>query len=593
VRAGDEDASPSGTGREGPPQLLTRVLASALPDDPRGRSILGDLAEEWHERPAGLRRTTWYLFEVLGLTTRYLFVRRRLFGVRSGTHMTFDALLGDLRHATRLFRKRPVFTFAAVAALALGIGANTAIFSVVDAVLLRPLPFPDADRLVSIVQQWPQGTVNIASPSEFEFVRRYTTTVRDLAAFRPAPMNYTGGGEPVQIHAQEVTADFFRLFGLRTILGRSFSPREDTPGAGRFAILSKRMWQERLHADPSIVGKSISIGGDPYTVVGVLDDFSFEDLGGTPDVIVPLQIDPSTDDAGGYLEVAARLTPGVTLAQASAAVRSSTEAYKSQFPKALPAEDYFDVVSMGDGLVAKDARESLYVLLGAVALVLLIACANVANLLLAHATGRRRELAIRAALGGSRGRIVRQLLSESILLALAGGGLGCVLGAVGIHLLLAVDTAGLPRVGAQGARVTMDWRVLAFTLGVSLLTAILFGLFPSLNAARTDLSATFNEGSVRAGSGTRHSRARGLFVVTETSLAVVLLVGSGLLIRTLVALGDVDPGFDAHGVLVLTTTGRRFTTAAAEAQVIRDATHRVEAVPGVEKAGTTCCVPLD
>jgi putative ABC transport system permease protein len=504
-----------------------------------------------------------------------------------------DTLLQDVTHAVRLFRKQPGFTFAAVAALALGIGANTAIFSVVDAVLLKPLPFPAPQQMVLLGLHSPQGDGYTSSPARFEFLRHQTATVQDVAAFTTGFENYTGGDFPVQLRSAQVSADFFRLFGLRPVLGRTFTGQEDLPNAGDFAVITKSLWRQRFHGDPAIVGKAISLGGDPYTVVGVVDDFSFDDFGGTPEVIVPFQFDPNTTAHGQYFLVGARLKPGVTVQQASAALQHATGAFDAQFPNVLGPKVTFTAASMGGVLVA-NARKSLFVLMGAVGFVLLIACANVANLLLAHAAGRRREIAIRSALGGSRGRIVRQLLTESILLALAGGAVGLAIGMVGMRALLAVSTAGLPRLGAHGARVMLDWRVLAFTLAVALGTGIVFGLLPALSAARTDLAATFNEGSARAGSGFRQNRARSAFIVTEIALALVLLVGSALFIRTVVALGNVDPGFDAHNVLTMrmSLTGARFATTAAVAQTIRDGVERVEAVPGVEKASATCCVPL-
>jgi putative ABC transport system permease protein len=504
-----------------------------------------------------------------------------------------ETTLRDLKHAVRMFRKSPAFTFAAVAALALGIGANTAIFSVVDAVLLRPLPYPAPEHMVLFGVRSPQGQNMAASPAKFEFWRRQTAVAGDVAAFTTGYMNYTAGAEPEQLKSAQVSAGFFRLFGARTLIGHEFTDQQDSPNAGHFAIISKQLWLRRFAADPQIVGTSISLGGDPYTVVGVLDDFSFSDFGPTPEVYVPFQFDPNTTDQEHYFTVGGRLEPGVTVAGANAELQHATPEFAAAFPHAIDKNSAFFVVPMGDALVA-NARTSLYVLLGAVGFVLLIACANVANLLLAQAAGRRREIAIRTALGGSRGRIVRQLLTESVLLALVGGGLGLVLGAVGIKALLSVNTAGLPRIGPAGAGVTMDWTVLVFTLVVSLGTGVLFGLIPALSSARADLSAAFNEGGARAGSGFRQNKARSVFIVTEIALALVLLVGSALLIRTAVALGHVDPGFDAHDVVTMrmSLTGQRFATTEAVALAIRDGVQRVEAIPGVEIASATCCVPL-
>ena len=504
-----------------------------------------------------------------------------------------ETILRDLKHAVRLFRKSPGFVFAAVAALALGIGANTAIFSVVDAVLLKPLPYPAPERMVLLGVKSPQGQNLAGSPAKFEYWQKQTSVIQDVAAFNTGFVNYTGGRFPEQFKSADVSANFFRLFGARTVVGRPFTEQEDQPNAGHFAVISNGLWRRQFNRDPQIVGKSISLGGDPYTVTGVLDQFDFSDFGATPDVIMPFQFDPNTTDQGHYFTVGGRLKPGVTLAQASAELGHATAQYSAAFPNAIGKGGAFYAVGMGDALVA-NARKSLYVLLGAVGFVLLIACANVANLLLAQATGRKREIAIRAALGGSRARIVSQLLTESVMLALAGGVLGLVLGALGIRALLSVNTAGLPRIGEHGAGVGMDWRVLVFTLVVALGTGIVFGLVPALASSRTDLAETFKEGGSRTGSGFRHNKARSVFIVTEIALALVLLVGSALLIRTDLALSNVDPGFDARHVLTMrmSLTGERWATTEAVALAVRDGMQRVEAIPGVELASATCCVPL-
>jgi predicted permease len=507
--------------------------------------------------------------------------------------MITETLLKDLKHAVRMFRKSPAFTFAAVAALALGIGANTAIFSVVDAVLLRPLPYPAPNRMVLFGVGSPQGRGVAASPAKFAHWRRETAVVQDVAAFNTGFMNYTGGQFPEQLKSAQVSASFFQLFGARTVLGRTFTAEEDLPNAGHYVVISKALWQHRFDSDAQVLGKSISLGGDPYTVVGVLGDFSFSDLGTTPDVLVPFQLDPNATDHAHYFTVAGRLRPGVTLAKANAELERSTKEFRAAFPNAIAENSAFYVVPIGEALVA-NVRKSLYVLLGAVGFVLLIACANVANLLLAQAAGRKREIAIRTALGGSRGRIIKQLLTESVLLSLTGGVLGLVLGAVGIRALLAVNTAGLPRIDESGSMVRMDWRVLLFTLIVSLVTGILFGLIPALTSARADLSATFKEGSTRSGSGFRQNKARSVLIVTEIALALVLVVGSALLIRTVVALGRVNPGFDAHNVLTMRMSfgEQRFATSMAVEQAVRDGVQRVKTIPGVELASATCCVPL-
>jgi predicted permease len=508
--------------------------------------------------------------------------------------LMIDALSKDLKHALRMLRRSPGFTFAAVAALALGIGANTAIFSVVNAVLLRPLAYPDPDRLVLFGVTTPRGSNSAGSPAKFEHWHRQTTVVQDVAAFNTGYVNYTGGTFPEQLTSGKVSADFFHLLGARTLRGRVFTPAEDLPNAGYFVVLSKSFWQRRFNGDPQIVGKTISLNAEPHNVVGVLDDFSIVELTGTtPDVWIPFQFDPNTTDQGHYFTVIGRLKPGVTLEQANAGLRQSTDEFRAAFPNTLQAKDVFGVQLVGEALVA-NVRRSLLMLVGAVIFVLLIACANVANLLLARAAGRKREIAIRTALGASRSRIVRQLLTESVLMALAGGVIGLALGVLGIRALLAVNTAGLPRIGRDGAGVGMDWRVLGFTLAVSVTTGILFGLIPALSTSRADLSATFKEGGGRSGSGFRQNKARSVFIVTEVALALVLLVGSALFIRSAIALGGVDPGFDATNVVTMrmALTDPQYQSATAVEQTVRNAVERLKGVPGVEIASATCCVPL-
>jgi predicted permease len=508
--------------------------------------------------------------------------------------MLIDSLLKDLKHAFRMLRQSPGFTFAAIAALALGIGANTAIFSVVNAVLFRPLPYPEPERLMLFEAVAPQGRNTGGSPAKFEFWRRQTATVEDVAAYNTSFMNYTGGAVPEQLKSAQVSADFFRLFGARMLQGRTFTEQEDLPSAGKFVVLSKPLWQRRFDSDPAIVGKTISLSGEPHVVVGVLSDFSFTEISGTnPDVWVPFQFDPTTTDQGHYFTAVGRLKAGATVAGAQAALKQSSDAFRAAYPTALGPKESFSVEPLGEALVA-NVRQSLYVLAGAVSFVLLIACANVANLLLARAAGRKREIAIRTALGGSRGRIIRQLLTESVVLSVAGGALGLVIGMLGIRGLLAVNTAGLPNVGENGSAVGVDWRVLGFTLLVSLGTGIIFGLIPAVTSSRADLSATFKEGGGRAGSGFRQNKARSMFVVIEVALALVLLVGSALLIRTTEALGHVDPGFDAKNVLTMrmSLTGPQFQTSSGVEQTIRNAVERLKAIPGVELASATCCVPL-
>jgi putative ABC transport system permease protein len=506
-----------------------------------------------------------------------------------------DELLTDLRYTIRTLMKAPAFTLAAVAALTLGIGANTAIFSVVNAVLLKPVNAPEPDRIVTFMNTSPQGSGPGASPAKFMHWRRQADVVQDVSAYRSNIVNYTGGDVPEQLRAGQVSADFFRLFGVPTLHGRTFSEEEDRPNVGKTVVLTHGLWVRRFGGDTTMLGKPIALGGEPFTVIGVLSpSFDVEIFDGVPELFVPFQFDPNTGDQGHYFGVAGRLKPGVTLEQAKARVQLSAEEYKTTYPNALGPNGGFSVERMRDVLV-RSVRSTLLVLAGAVSFVLLIACANVANLLLVRATGRRREIAVRAALGAGRSRIMRQLLTESIVLSLVGGVLGLVLGVAGIRALLSINTANLPRVGEHGALVAVDWRVAAFAMIVSLTTGVLFGLIPAIQGSRADLSATLKESAGRSGTGFRQNKARAILVVVEVALALVLLVGSALLIRTSVALASVDPGFDTTNVLTMKMSlqSPRFFAADAVERLVRDGVARLRAVPGVEDASAACCVPLE
>jgi predicted permease len=506
-----------------------------------------------------------------------------------------ETFVQDVKHSVRLLWQQRGFTIAAVAALTLGIGTNTAIFSVVNSVLLKPAPFPEPDRLVLFLLTSPGGSGAGASPTKFQHWREQTTVVEDVAAFRTGVVNLTGNGFPEQLQSAQVSEAFFRLFGATPIRGRTFTPDEDLPKAPKVVVLSHGFWARRFGSDPDIIGKTISLGGDPHQVIGVVrPGFDFRDFGLPPDVFVPFQLDPHPTDQGHYFTAAGRLKPGVTVDQANARVKVSAEDFRRKYPNALPANNGFGVQPIREALV-NNVRSSLWILTGAVSFVLLIACANVANLLLARAVGRRREIAIRAAIGAGRGRIIRQLLTESLLIALAGGVAGAALGVVGIQALLRVNTANLPRVGADGVLVAVDWRVLAFTILVAGVTGILFGLIPALQSSRPDLAATLKESGGRSGTGFRQNKARTVLVVTEVALAVVLLVGSALLIRTSMALAAVNPGFDAENVLTMrmSLNGPQYTKSLAVDQLVTQGVQRLRAIPGVVSATAGCCVPMD
>ncbi|HTV58880.1 MAG TPA: ABC transporter permease [Verrucomicrobiae bacterium] len=507
-----------------------------------------------------------------------------------------ETLWQDVRYAVRLLMRSPGFAAVAVLTMALGIGANTAIFSVVNTVLLQPMNYPHPERLVELELSSPQGNGDTTSIPKFIVWREQTQVFDSVAAydFSGPGINLTGGDRPEQVKGIHASADYFRVFGAPLAIGRTYTRDEDRPGGPNVVVISNGLWHSRYGGDPGIIGRSIELGGAPFTVIGVLGGaFRTE----SPiDVWIPLRADPNSTDQGHYLRATARLKPGVTLAQAQAAMRLAADEFRRKFPN-LPImgpKDTFTAVAYRDSVIG-DVRKGLLLLFGAVGFVLLIACANVANLLLARATIRKREIAIRAALGAGRRRIILQLLTESVLISLAGGVLGLVLGYAGVRTLLAMNAGGIPRIGETGSHVALDGSVLAFTLVISVLTGIVFGLIPAFGASRSDLSVTLRESGSRAGTSLRHNKARSSLVVTEIALALVLLAGAALLIRTFAALEGVSPGFDVRDILTMemSLNGERFDKAAGVDQLEREGRQRLESLPGVETAAMTCCLPLE
>src|SRR6202522_2999022 len=502
----------------------------------------------------------------------------------------------DLKYSLRMLIANPAFTITAIAALALGIGANTAIFTVVNTVLLKPLDYPEPDRLVQFLNIDPDASSHFASPTNFLNWKDQTSVLQDVAAYDDAGPGFNlTGAVPELVHGIHVSRDYFALFGAPVMLGRTFNQQEDSPNGGKVVVISYGLWKRKFGGNPNIAGTSISLGDESYIILGVTGKSFVTDP--EADLWLPFQFDPNTTNQGHYFLVAGRLKPGVTLAQANAQLKIAAAQFRRRYPDAVAAMDprgTFGTQRLRDHVVA-GARSSLLVLLGAVGFVLLIACANVANLLLVRATGRKREFAIRAAVGAGRARIIRQLLTESIVLSITGGVLGLILGYAGVRALLAVSPAGLPRVGENGAAVGLDWRLFLFTLGISLSTATLFGLFPAIEASRVDLHTTLKESSNRSGTGFRQSKMRSLLVIGEVSLALVLLIGAALLIRTFIALRQVNPGFDPRNVLTLemSLTGDQFKKTAGVAQVSHDGRERLNAIPGVEISAFTCCLPLE
>jgi predicted permease len=505
-----------------------------------------------------------------------------------------DHFLQDARYALRILRKSPGFALVAVLALALGIGANSAVFSVVNGVLLRPLPFAEPDRLVRIFGNFrAMGLERIStSVPEYQDYRQVPRVLTSVAAFTDADVTLTGQDVPERLRAIVGSASFLPTLGVSPSMGRHFSEEEETEGRDRVVILTHRLWRGRFGANPSILGTSLTLDGQPFTVVGVLPA-GFEYPQGT-DVYLPFAPTPNqlSPNARGsrFLDIVARLKPGVT---EEAAQRDMdrvagvlTEANPGNYSGTSPWT--ISVVSMEEQTVGR-VRSTLWVLLGAVGFVLLIACTNVANLQIARAAARGREISIRAALGAGRRRLVTQFLTESLVLSIAGGALGLLLAMWGMDALLSLVGDGLPR----SEEVRLDGRVVLFTAGVSVLTGLLFGLVPALQASRADLHSAMREGS--KGSGGRSSgRVRGVLVVSQVALALVLLVGAGLFLRSFMELQGVDAGFEPEGVLTarLSLPQERYGEPSQRAAAMREFLSRAQGVPGVEAAGLATLLPL-
>ncbi len=506
-----------------------------------------------------------------------------------------ENLWRDLRFVARSLKKTPGFTAIAVIVIAVGIGVNTAVFSVINTVLLKPLTYPEPQSLVALMLTSPRGAVPAANVPKFNIWRQQTTIFSQVAAydFGGAGMNLTGGDHPLQVQGMHVSQQYFSMFGAPMVAGRTFTQAEDSPNGGRVAVLSYGLWKSRFGGNAQIVGSTIQLDGQPFLVVGVIGKSFVTEV--PADLWLPFQFDLNTQDQAHYFTVAARLKPGTTMAQANAQLKLAADQFRRTYgPRAIGPQDGFGVESLEETMVG-DSRTSLWVLMGAVAFVLLIACANVANLMLVRATGRKRELATRAALGAGRAQIVRQLLTESLALSLTGGVLGLVLGAVGVRLLLAIAPGGIPRIGEDGSAVTPDWHVLLFTLGVSVLTGILFGLAPAIGASRPNLAATLNESSSRSGVGFRRGKLRSALAISEMAMALILVIGAALLIRTFMKLQAVDPGYDTRNVLTMamSISGDRFQKTADVAQLVKDGTEKLMALPGATDAAAACCLPLE
>jgi putative ABC transport system permease protein len=508
-----------------------------------------------------------------------------------------ETLIQDLRYGVRMLAKNPGVTIVAVVALALGIGANTAIFSVVNAVLLRPLPYKNADGLVMV---WEHNRTrnrnqNVVSPANFLDWKDQNSVFEDMACFYDMRVNLTEVDDPEEIPGQRVTANMFSLLGAYPILGRAFEAEDGQPGHTDIAILSHGLWRRRFGGDPGILDKTIKLNGRAVTVIGVMPpDFQLfikvgSLTGKQAEIWAPFGLDASDRvRKGRYMSAVARLKPGVGVEQAQAEMTSIAGALEQQYPE-FDTGWGVNLVPMREQFTG-EIRTPLLILFGAVIFVLLIACANVANLLLARAAARQKDIAIRSALGASRIRLIRQLLTESVVLAGLGGALGLLIALWGVDLLLALAPKALPPLAGVG----INYLVLGFTLLVSVLTGLIFGLVPAVESSRPNLNETLKEGGRSAASGARQHRVRNIFVVAEIAMALVLLIGSGLMIRSFARLQSVNPGFNPSNLLTvrLLLPPSKYREGPQIVAFVRQALERIEALPGVRSAGAISFLPF-
>jgi putative ABC transport system permease protein len=505
-------------------------------------------------------------------------------------------LLRDLRFGLRTLAKTPVFTCAVVSTLALGIGANTAVFTVTNALLLRPFPFRNPEQIVSILSK-DAAKDNGGTLLRYELVRDYNRSFQSVAVWTSDNLNLTGSGEPLQVPVARISPTFFPMLNVQPQLGRVFTQEEGTPAGRPVVILTDAIWRTRYHADPNIVGSVVTLDSVSSTVVGVLRADAQFPFMPKADVFTPRYFElslmtPQRLRLGvGYLNILARLRSGSSIAKANEELAVLNQRYREQNPTAPDASPSTVMIARGlrDEVVG-DVRPKVLILSGAVALVLLIACANVASLLLSRALSRKREIATRVAVGASRGAVIRQLLTESVMLALAAGALGIGIGWATTHALATWGASQVP----QGFSVSLDVRVLLFTLAISLLAGISFGLFPALQLVRDDLSATLRAEGRSASPGRSGSKTRALLVVGQIVLSLVLLIAAGLLLRSFNSLLRVDPGFDAHNLLTMNMSLSTMKYAKPDQQIafFDDVLQRISSQPGIRSVAISAALPL-
>ena len=499
--------------------------------------------------------------------------------------------MNDLRFAFRQLAKSPGLVAVAILTLALGIGANTAIFSIVDALLLRPLPYSEPDRIVQVWEAPNTGGLAIACGGVFMDWQDHTTQFESIAAAHQADKNLMGDGDPIRISGLEVSADYLRVLRIKPALGRGFSPEDDSPGGEHHVvIISHELWQSRFHGDAGLVGRVIRIDAANYTVAGVLPPNAFvaANVGFLTPAAIRAEEWKQSRDYNYVCSVIARLKPGATILQAQGELNTVKRALNPSYPKFK--EPWTVTVQPLQEALFGNTRPYMLTLLAAVGVVLLIACVNVANLLLAKASSRQGEMALRVALGATPGRIIRQLLVESLLLAFVGGAVGVLLGSFAIAPL--ISFAGVQ--GISGITIDVDTRVLAFALAISGATGLLFGLFPALSLARPDLNQHLKEGLRGSTAGSR-SRLQSLLIVSETVLTVILLVSAGLLLRSFVAALHANPGFNREKVLTfdLTQPNSKAPTPGHRVRFVQQVLQRIEQIPGVAGAGMVSSTPMN
>ena len=586
---------------DAPPRFALRWLESTVPRHLR-ESVMGDLEEEWRDRAqktGRLRAAAWYAGHAAALALRLGWFdivhkqpQRDGHPPRQGDGL-METLWNDARHGARMLARTPAFTFVAVLTLALGLGANAAIFSVVNALLIKPLPLPDSERLVSMSGLDPKGRQQFISFPDFEDLQKQATLFEGFSAMVPQSANLTGRAEPIRVRGGFVSDNFFKIVGVDVAMGRAFQPGDDAAGAPLVSVLQHETWQNVFGGDPAILGKSIVINNLPYTVVGVLPRgfrFVFDEV----EVWLPHHSWPvfgtgnnHLDRANGLVAPLGRLKPGVTLAEARTELDTIAGRLSAQFPAAgagrkITAESLRDVV-------VEDARGMVLILMGAVAFVLLIACANVANLMLARASSRQTEIATRAALGAGRGRLIKQMLTEAGLIWVAGGALGLVLGYAGLQALLASAPAPLP----GGLVPTLDVTVIAFLFLVMGATGAFFGAFSAFRFSRPDLTGTLKEGG-RTSEGRGKTRLGSTLVVAQVALTLVMLVGSALMLRSFQQISKVDVGFNPENLLTLEyrLPANKYPEGPQQWETHRQIAERVRALPGVSAASVVRAVPF-